>query len=127
LPQVCVVARVGVCLGRSNKFVMAVALVGEVLAAIDEEVFSLEHMIVRRGSYDEGGDSSDQFDQYVSLMAEMKKSSELSKTALEIIFQDGEKLKFANTRLSDYGDLMKRLERLNSAVDELEYKVLCLR
>jgi hypothetical protein len=121
------VARVGVCLGRSNKFVMAVALVGEVLAAIDEEVFSLEHMIVRRGSYDEGGDSSDQFDQYVSLMAEMKKSSELSKTALEIIFQDGEKLKFANTRLSDYGDLMKRLERLNSAVDELEYKVLCLR
>jgi hypothetical protein len=107
---------------------MAVALVGEVLAAIDEEIFSLEHMIVRRDAYacEEGGGSSDseQFDQYVALISEMKKSSEQSKVALETILHDGDKLKFANTRLSDYGDLMKRFERLNSAVDELEYKVL---
>ena len=109
-------------------FVMAVALVAEVLATISEESFSLEHMILHRDySYDPEGeaqsDVKNEFNQYVELMAEIKRSSDLSKTAVETILSDTDNLQFANSRLADYGDLVKRVERLNSAVDELEYKV----
>lgn len=107
---------------------MAVALVAEVLATISEESFSLEHMILHRDhSYDPEGeaqsDAKNEFNQYVELMAEIKRSSDLSKTAVETILSDTDNLQFANSRLADYGDLVKRVERLNSAVDELEYKV----
>jgi predicted nuclease with TOPRIM domain len=106
-------------------FAMSVALVAEVLATISEESFSLEHMIVHRDSYDleNANETKNEFDQYVELMTEIKKSSEKSKAAIETILNDSENLKFANSRLADYGDLVKRVERLNSVVDELEYKV----
>lgn len=102
------------------------ALVAEVLAAIGEEAFSLEHMIIHRGVYEttEGPTTENEFDEYVRLMTEIKTSSEKAKGAVERILKDPENLKYADTRLADYGDLMKRLERLNSAVDELEYKVI---
>ena len=115
---------------------MALTFVQQLLAAIDEETFSLEHMIVHRNSFEIDTTSSpllssssssieplNEFDQYVTLISEIKKISEKSKVSCEVILSDSEKLKFANTRLNDYGDLMKRFERLTSAVDELEYKV----
>lgn len=105
---------------------MALTFVQQLLAAIDEEAFSLEHMIVHRDNFENENDPLNEFDQYVSLITEIKKSSEKSKLSVETILQDSDKLKFANTRLNDYGDFMKRLERLTSAVDELEYKVISL-
>lgn len=101
------------------------ALVAEVLAAIGEESFSLEHMIIHRSEYEvtDTQTPGNEFDEYVRLMTEIKSSSEKCKIAAEVILKDPENLKYADTRLADYGDLMKRLERLNSAVDELEYKV----
>lgn len=112
----------------------AITFIQQLVSTINEESFSLDHMIVNYDNYtteDEPNDPNNpnnnqlnEFDNYVNLIKEIKVLSEKSKISVDNILQDNDKLKFLNTRLNDYGDLMKRLERLTSAVDELEYKVL---
>lgn len=97
------------------------AFIQQIIDVIDEEVVGLENMIIDSGK--SGDEPQNEFSQYVDLIVEIKKSASKSKLVIENILNNPEKLKYANSKLSDYGDLMKRMERLTSALDELEYKV----
>lgn len=94
----------------------------ELLQTINHEIVTLENMIIDDGKSG-GNDPNNEFAYYAEEVNIIKEYSQKSMQSMERIQTNEENAKYVLTRLTDYGDLMKRIDRLTSALDELEYKV----
>jgi Mg2+ and Co2+ transporter CorA len=99
-----------------------VSYLQEILETIHVEINSLENMIIDDGR-SAGGEPSTDFAQYAEEVHKIKEYSDKSTRTINSIQQNEINSKYVLSKLTDYGDLMKRVDRLSSALDELEYKV----
>jgi Mg2+ and Co2+ transporter CorA len=94
----------------------------EILQTIHEEISTLENMIIDDGR-NSGGEPNNEFTQYAEEVHKIKEYSHKSTRTIHSIQENETNSKYVISKLTDYGDLMKRVDRLSSALDELEYKV----
>ena len=94
----------------------------ELLQTIHNEILTLENQIIDNGK-SSGNDTNHEFTSYAEELIHIKEYSQKSLASMEQILMNEESVKYLLVKLTDYGDLMKRIDRLTSALDELEYKV----
>lgn len=108
----------------------------EVIETINEEILCIDNMLIDSGRNTSNSSSSNknkdkdkdkekenEFTQYYDDIQIIKQCSNKSKLIINKIIENEDKSKYLLAKLTDYGDLVKRIERLTSAIDELEYKV----
>lgn len=96
----------------------------DILQVITTESKSLDDMVIDNGK-NSGNDNDINFE-FIQYAEQVPKISEYSQKSLQIldkITSNENNLKYIVQKLTDYGDLTKRIDRLTSALDELEYKV----
>ena len=120
----------------------------EIISTINEEINGLDDMLIDSGigkinnspsispssssisssslPSSSSTNQENEFTQYYNNIKRIKESSIKSKIILSKVLENEEKTKYIINKLKDYGDLIKRIERLTSAIDELEYKVLTM-
>jgi hypothetical protein len=94
----------------------------ELLQTVNYEIVTLENMIIDDGKSGVN-DPNNEFAFYAEEVNIIKEYSQKSMESMERIQSNEEHAKYILSKLTDYGDLMKRIDRLTSALDELEYKV----
>ena len=99
----------------------ALRQVEEIISVIGDEVNDLDSMLLCDSTYFEDPESD--FAVMVQNIQDIRECLNKTRTTFGRINGNPEHLKFATTKIHDNGDLQKRIQRLTSAVDELEYKV----
>jgi hypothetical protein len=99
----------------------ALTHVEEIISSIGDEIDDLDAMLLCDSTFFKDPESD--FAVMVRNVQDIREDITKSRTLLEKINANSEHSKYVATKFKDNGDLLKRLQRLTSAVDELEYKV----